>query len=205
MHTLLTFTSDTLTIRPWPDEVIDQLGFDPRSAYVEEFWLPVLGPSTTWLLRRLATGLDVEPEGFDLPLAETARSLGLGDRGGRHSPFLRSVNRTIQFEVAMVTGPAELSVRRRLAPLNRRQVLRLTEAQQAAHQRHQEAQLNAPDGEAQRRRGRQLALSLVELGEGCEDAERQLLRWRYHPSLAREAAAWAWDRHCSALEAAGAG
>jgi hypothetical protein len=26
---------DTLDIRPWPDDVIDGLGFDPRSSYVE--------------------------------------------------------------------------------------------------------------------------------------------------------------------------
>lgn len=38
-------STDLLTIRPWPDEVIDALGHDPRSAYVERFWLGVLGPS----------------------------------------------------------------------------------------------------------------------------------------------------------------
>jgi hypothetical protein len=37
----------TLTVRPWPDGVIDALGHDPRSAYVEQFWLGILGPSTT--------------------------------------------------------------------------------------------------------------------------------------------------------------
>ncbi len=36
----------SLHIRPWPDPVIDRLGHDPRSAYVERFWLGVLGPST---------------------------------------------------------------------------------------------------------------------------------------------------------------
>ena len=34
----------TLTIRPWPDPLIDTLGYDPRSRYVETFWLPTLGP-----------------------------------------------------------------------------------------------------------------------------------------------------------------
>ena len=32
--------------RPWPDPVIDEVGHDPRSAYVETFWLAVLGPPT---------------------------------------------------------------------------------------------------------------------------------------------------------------
>ena len=193
--TLVTFTSDTLTIRPWADEVIDHLGFDPRSPYVERFWLGILGPSTTWLLRRVATGFDTSPDGFELPLAETARALGLGDRGGRHSPFLRSVNRTIQFGMALATGESELAVRRRLPPLARRQIERLSPALVASHERWQEAQLAELPADQQRRRGRHLALSLVELGEDAEATERQLLRWRYHPALAREAAAWAWERH----------
>ena len=46
------FLESTLPIRPWPDPLIEALGFDPRSAYVEQYWLGILGPSTTWLLRR---------------------------------------------------------------------------------------------------------------------------------------------------------
>src|ERR1700679_242856 len=144
MQPLVTFECDVLTIRPWPDEVIDSLGFDPRSPYVERFWLGVLGPSTTWLLRRMAAGFDSAPDGFELPLGETARALGLGDRGGRNSPFLRTVNRMIQFELAQVVGPpsaGELAVRRRLPPLNRRQIVRLAPEIQAAHERWQAQQL----------------------------------------------------------------
>ncbi len=91
------------------------------------------GPSTTWLLRRLAAGFEYSPEGFDLDLAETARSLGLGDRSGRHSPFVRSINRTVQFGLAQISGPEELSARRRLPPLNRAQLCRLSPALQARH------------------------------------------------------------------------
>jgi hypothetical protein len=35
-----------LRIEPWLDPVIDEVGYDPRSEYVETFWLPVLGPTT---------------------------------------------------------------------------------------------------------------------------------------------------------------
>jgi hypothetical protein len=207
MEPLITFESATLIIQPWPDEVIDSLGFDPRSLYVERFWLGVLGPSTTWLLRRIAAGFDRAPDGFELPLGDTARALGLGDRGGRHSPFLRTVNRMIQFELAQVrsAGAGELAVRRRLPPLNRRQIARLSPDLQAAHERWQADQLKEPPAEAQRRRGRQLALSLLELGEDAEGAERQLLRWRYHPSVARDAAAWAVAAQRRAAAAAEAG
>jgi hypothetical protein len=203
MESLITFERDTLTVRPWADEVIDALGFDPRSPYVERFWLGVLGPSTTWLLRHLAAGFDTAPEGFEVSLGETARALGLGDRGGRHSPFLRTVNRMIQFELARVLSPGagELAVRRRLPPLSRRQTARLSPDLQIAHEHWQAEQLKEPPAEAQRRRSRQLALSLLELGEDVEEAERQLLRWRYHPTLARDAVCWAVEAHRSAAAA----
>jgi hypothetical protein len=150
-------------IRPWSDDVVDKLGFDPRSSYVEDFWLGILGPSTTWLLRRLAAGFDYSPGGFGLDLAETARSLGLGDRSGQHSPFVRSLNRTVQFGLAQVSGPEELSVRRRLPPLNRAQLLRLSPALQARHAAWPAEQLAMPAAQ-QQRRASQLALSTVQRG-----------------------------------------
>jgi hypothetical protein len=190
-----------LPIRPWPDPVIDALGHDPRSAYVELFWLGILGPSTTWLLRRLAAGLDASPAGFDLDLADTAASLGLGSKGGRHSPFMRALGRCCQFDLAMAHPDGTLAVRRNVPPLNRRQVLRLPPSLAAAHQRWQEADLRTPAAEQQRRRARRLALSLLELGEDLDAAERQLLRWRFQPGLCRESAAWAYDRHRRASSA----
>ena len=155
-----------LHIRPWSDDVVDKLGFDPRSSYVEDFWLPILGPSTTWLLRRLAAGFEYSPDGFGLDLAETARSLGLGDRRGQHSPFVRSINRAVQFGLARVSGPEELSVRRRLPPLNRAQLLRLSPALQARHAGWQAEHMLMPGDELQRRTG-QLALSNVQKGPAC--------------------------------------
>lgn len=194
---------ERLRIQPWPDPVIDGLGHDPRSSYVETYWLGVLGPSTTWLMRRLAAGLEAEPGGFELDLAETARRLGLGDRGGRHSPFRRALTRLTQFELAQLRGDDTLAVRRKVPPLNRRQVLRLPPSLAESHRQLQEAEAKLPAVEHLRRRSRQLALSLVELGEDLETAERQLVRWRFHPALAREASVWAWDRHRGALAGAG--
>ena len=205
MIPLITFGGESMLVRPWEDEVIERVGFDPRSPYVERFWLGVLGPSTTWLLRRIAAGFDSSPDGFEMPVGETARALGLGDRGGRNSPFLRTVNRMIQFELGQVTGCAELAVRRHLPALSRRHTLRLSPALQEAHQRWQAEQLQEPPAEGQRRRSRQLALSLLELGEDREEVERQLLRWHYHPALASESADWAADRHRYAVTAAEAG
>ena len=205
MKTSPVFPADSLTIRPWPDAVIDTVGIDPRSSYVETFWLGVLGPSTTWLLRRLVNGLEASPAGYDLDLTDTARQLGLGDKGGRHSPFVRALTRCVQFDLAQLVDVRTLAVRRKLPPLNRRQVAHLPQTLQDKHRDWQESQVGVRGVEAIRRRSRQLALSLLELGDDLETAERQLLRWRFHPAMAHESAAWAWARHRQALAAAAGG
>ena len=195
---------DHLRVTPWPDPVIDALGHDPRSLYVETFWLGILGPSSTWLLRRLAAGLDAAPEGFDLPLAETARALGLGYKNGSHSPLVRSLTRCCQFKLAQVCGGNGSAVRRKLPPLNRHQVARLPATLQDAHRRWQEVELRTPEATQRLTRARRLALSLLELGEDAEAAERQLHRWKFHPAMAHGAVRWAADRHRQAAAAAAA-
>lgn len=189
------FTNPTLSITAWVDPVLDALGHDARSHYVETFWLGILGPSTTWLVRRLAAGLEQHPDGFELPLAETAKALGLGTKGGRNSPFVRSLSRCCQFGVATCAGSNGLAVRRKLPPLTRHQVDRLPPELQEAHRDWQAAELRSPTADQQRRRARSLALTLFELDDDLEATERQLHRWRFHPALAREAAIWARDRH----------
>jgi len=190
---------DTLTVRPWPDPVIDQLGHDPRSRYVETYWLGILGPSTTWLLRRIVAGFDELGNTGDgcyaLDLAETARCLGLGERRGRSSPLARALSRLVQFDMAVLDGDGALAVRRKVPPLTRRQVVRLPASLQASHQALVEADLRVPAAERLRRQGERLALTLLELGEDAEAAEQQLLRWQFHPALVRHAVPWAVDRH----------
>lgn len=205
MGMLVTLESETLTIRPWQDGTTEHIGFDPRSAYVERFWLSLIGPSCTWLMRRIAAGFDASADGFEMVIGETARAIGLGDRGGRNSPFLRTLNRLVQFDLARVCGPAELTVLRLMPPLTVRQAARLSPVLQEAHEAWRAERSQEPPAEHQRRRSRQLALSLLELGEDPEAVERQLLRWRYHPALASEAAAWAASRHRMAVAAASNG
>jgi hypothetical protein len=188
------YSASSLAVEPWPDPVIDELGHDPRSSYVERFWLAILGPSTVWLLRRLADGLDRRPGGFTLDLHETAQAIGVGMRGGRNSPFLRSVDRSCRFGAARFVAHDTLAVRRKLPPLNQRQVGRLPTVLQREHARWVEQQVRRPTVEAMRARAQQLALSLLELGEDTSATERQLHRWRFHPALAHEAVRWALDR-----------
>jgi hypothetical protein len=189
-----TFPLHTLTVRPWPDPVIDAVGHDVRSAYVERFWLGLLGPSATWLLRRLAQGLEEEPDGFELDLALTATQLGLGARSGRHSPFFRSIERCCRFGATHLVADTTLRVRRKLPPLTRVQVARLPEPLQEAHHAWVEGPSTSLPVDHLRERARGLALSLLQLGEDAEATERQLHRWRLHPAIAHEAISWAVAR-----------
>src|SRR5438270_11410367 len=166
--------SDTLEIRPWPDAVIDAVGHDPRSHYVEEVWLGIPGPWTTWLRRRMANGMEASPDGFTMGLADTAKALGLGDKGGRHSPFMRALGRVCQFDLGQLQDESTLAVRRKLPPLNRRQVGRLPDFLRQAPERWQQEQLRTPAAEGLRRRGGRRARSLAELREALAGPRPQL-------------------------------
>lgn len=117
-----------LRVQPWRDEVIDQVGYDPRSDYVETFWLPVLGPSCVWLLRHFTIRLEQVADEVVLDLEQTARSLGLGERLGPNAPFARTVKRCVDFDMAEWRAPEVLAVRLMLPPLARRHVRRLPES-----------------------------------------------------------------------------
>ncbi len=138
------FPFATLIVRPWDDPLIERLGHDPRSRYVERYWTSILGPSATLLLRRLATGLEIAPDGFELDTVAWAQELGLGIRGGKHGPFWRSLDRTSRFGATQRNG-AMLVVRRKLPPLNLRQIDRLPPHLQQAHRAWAARQLVRPD------------------------------------------------------------
>ena len=187
----------TLRIVEWVDPVADPHGMHPCSRYVELYWLGIIGPSTTWLLRRLTYGLEVHGEGFDLHLPETARSLGLGDKMGKNSPFRRALARLITFELARPHGPGGLSVRQHIPPLPLRHLSRLPESLQRSHRRWLvEQTLTEP--ERMRRRALRLAEGLAEAGHDHAAIERRLAAWQFHPAVAFRAASEA----CGASPAA---
>ncbi len=185
---------DQLYIRSWDDPIVDRIGHDPRSGYVEQFWLGILGPSTIWLLRHCRHELDRSPNGFVLDLGDTAGALGLGHKGGRNSPLVRSIARAARFDAARPAGLGELEVRRRLPPLNRGQLARLPPLLQRRHQAFVDG-AESGDAATLERRARRLALGLVQCGDGVDAAELQLGQWRFHPSVAAAAVRWAWDQH----------
>lgn len=176
-----------LLVMAWRDPVVDALGFDPRSTYVERFWLPLLGPTSTWLLRRLAVEFDEQPDGFSLDAADCARSIGIGNRGGRNGPFQRSIERCIRFGVAREEEHGIIAVRTRIPPLSRAQARRLPRHLAGEHQRWQEDQRrrNAhPSADAHATR---LARSLLDVGASEREVEEQLHRWDFDEHAARRA------------------
>lgn len=187
--------SGSLVVRPWPDPLIDTLGHDPRSLYVETFWLPTLGPTTLLLLRHLAAKFDRCPEGLTLPLAGTSQALGLGCREGTSSPLVRSLQRLGQFDLACDDGRGTIAVRRNVPPINRRHVRRLTPELQVAHTEWVEMQLAEPPSAAARRRARRLALALLEQGDDPDHTERVLHSVGFHPSICHESTRWAYDHY----------
>lgn len=127
-----------LNVLPWLDPRVAKSGHDPRSLYVEKFWLGILGPSATLLLRRFARGLDERPEGFAVSLVDTSRALGLGEGTGRNSMVMRTIERLCQFGMSRPGPGGTLEVRTHLPPLTPRQVQRLPELLQRAHARELE-------------------------------------------------------------------
>lgn len=187
---------DRLGVLPWldPTDVSsdgETPGLDPRSAYVETFWLPIIGPSTTLLLRRLADEFDASSEGFEIDCMSLSRDIGLGPRLDRRGAFARTIERCVKFYMVQLNNEL-LHVRQRLPILGSRQVNKLSPRLQTLH--HSWTLDMADDG-AQRRtelvRATHLARTLLALGESTHDAERQLHQWRFHPSISWHAVQWA--------------
>lgn len=190
-----------LSIALWSDPIIDTLGHDPRSEYVERFWLPTLGPTTLLLLRRIATHFDTTDDDLTFDVAELSQSLGLGSREGTSSPLFRSLERLVQFDLACNPTTRAYAVRRHVAPINRRHLHRLPPSLQRAHEGWIEEQLTETPIEHARRRARRVAFTLFEQGDDLDHVERTLLGIGFHPTICRESAQWAYDRHRAALDA----
>ena len=180
-----------LLVMAWRDPVVDALGFDPRSTYVERFWLPLLGPTSTWLLRRLAVEFDAQPDGFSLDAADCARSIGIGNRGGRNGPFHRSIERCIRFGIAKEEEHGIIAVRTRIPPLSRTQARRLPRHLAGQHQRWQETQRDRATGPASEAHATRLARSLLDVGASLTEVEEQLRRWNFSPDCVERATAQA--------------
>ena len=190
----------TIILDRWIDPLLDKLGHDPRSRYVERFWLPVLGPSTVVFLRHCADTLDDAGTAVpvELELESIARHLGLGHKGGRNSALTRTILRSCRFGAARAGRGNSIELRRGIPPLNRTQVNHLPKNLQAAHRHFVE--YHPRNDEAMVNRVRRLALGLVECGDTITVAEGQLASWKVPPSVAADAVRWAWTQHVQRRE-----
>lgn len=128
---------ETLNVLPWQTDHPMTGWHDPRDKYTERYWLPILGPSTSWIVRRLADCFDYAPDGFDLDVHEMARSIGLTGTKSHHDPFHRALARLVMFDFARVehrNGENVFLVRRRLPPLSRSHVRQLPEGIRARYE-----------------------------------------------------------------------
>ena len=123
---------DRLEVIPWRDPLIERVGHDALGDYVELFWLGVLGPTATWLLRRLAVIAVAHPEGRHVDLPALASALGLGWDSNRANAFGRALQRLVMFGMARKVDDA-VAVRTVVPPVSVRHLSRLPEHLQRAH------------------------------------------------------------------------
>lgn len=190
----------SVQILPWPDPVIDTLGHDPRSHYVETLWLPTLGPTCVLLLRHLADRFDLEPHGFALDTATASGLLGLGTRESNNAPLRRSLLRLVSFDFANNPDRDTFLVRRNLPPVQTRHVKRLPAPVRATYDHWIALEQSRPPHEGIRRRARARAFMLFEQGAERDIIERWLAHTGYPPRVAHDAVVWAWQRHREAQD-----
>lgn len=124
--------TSVVTIHPWVDDIVDERGHDPRSAYVERYWLGVIGPTATLIMRRFADEFDLEPAGFVVDLAHIASTMGLSYTRGVHSPFGKALHRCVMFGLAQPASDG-WSVRRMFPNVAQRHLGRLPADVQRDH------------------------------------------------------------------------
>jgi len=180
----LPVSEPTVMVVPWHDPVVEAVGYDVHSTYVELFWLNVLGPTATWLVRRLARGLDRYPLGYELDLADTAGALGLGYVQGATNPFLRALHRCVLFGVAQPYDGG-LAVRRRLPPVAGRHLLRMPPTLRDTHDDWMRAR-DATIADVQAERARIFVAAMRALGDEPEVIERQLMALGFGPAVVTE-------------------
>ncbi len=160
---------------------------DPRSEYAERFWLPTIGPSALWLLRHFAARFDAEPEGFTFDIESTSHALGIRSGTGRNATFVRTMHRIVSFGLGAEFDDQTLMIRVRLPLLHGGHVARLPKSLQRQHGEHlrrRRGQLHETN-----RRARDVARTLLELGDSADVVRRQLIAWGVDAQVAVDALA----------------
>lgn len=120
-----------LTFHPMPAPAPG--GNPVASLYVERFWLPVLGPTASWLLRLVWR--EMQPEGvYGATYAELAGALGVNTKQLHHT-----LGRLVTFRAMRPTATGQLQrvyqVRTRLPLITEAMEARLPDGLRAEHAR----------------------------------------------------------------------
>ena len=125
-------THPTIVVVPWSDPVVDEDGASVFSRYAELYWLPILGPSALWILRRIVMGFEESPHGFELDCATTATDMGLRFSLSPNNSFSRSLQRCLYFG-ALQVHQGGLAMRCYLPAISKRHLQRLSPALRDGH------------------------------------------------------------------------
>ena len=110
--------------QPHPSLEVRRAGFSLDHRYVEQCWAPLIGPSSTLLLRRLPW-LWREGTSVSVDVGDLGRSLGLGSAVGRNTKISRTLQRVVHFGFGEPCAPGELDVYTEVPPLSERQLARV--------------------------------------------------------------------------------
>jgi hypothetical protein len=122
----------SFVVEPWDDPTLAQYGFGVGDDYIETFWLSTLGPTATWLVRRLVAVLGDRPGAVRIDVTELSAALGIGSPQDRLTPLAKALDRLVMFGVAQMRRD-RLGVRLHLPPLASKQIDRLPRHLQTAH------------------------------------------------------------------------
>lgn len=120
----------TVTADPDPDHAD---GFAILHPYLEQVWLPILGPSTVLALRSIGRRLGTDLQPFRLDIADLAAELGLGTGTGPNSTIHRTLARAERFGHARITGPDHLEIAALIRPVPEALQRRLPHAARLTH------------------------------------------------------------------------
>ena len=130
----------TVHLSPLVDSTLERIGFPLEHPYVEQVYCSVLGPTSVLLLRHIGRQLAEHPGGVDLDLIDASRRLGLGIRTeanevGRRSVIVRSIDRLVQFRLALRHSDESVGVYRKVPALSHGRVSHLPDGLRATHER----------------------------------------------------------------------
>ncbi len=170
---------------------------DPRSVYVERFWMSVLGPSAILFLRLIArelSAVSTNDDGVVLELSNVSRRLGLGFKGGKKSALMRTIERCCTFGMANRVDTAVLDVRTSIPPMPSNLHNRLTKALREEIVRWTRTHdCHKIDDE----QARSLAQNILDMGHGLHESAERLMMLNVDLETSQKSVAWSWAKSVS--------